>query len=996
MGKTRSAGPHLVRLQKAGDALTLAIATNYDPKKPLEFDITRTLPSLKAAGPFLTKRNSQVFISGGRIEAIRYSVDGKPVAVDAPPAPLEAPKLVQLAQAMPDWLKVDERTTADEQGLLPGKDGMVRTAVAGYVDRDFAFDLVFKFKPERGTAIIGIGPNKKSGGWIDDSICMTLAGPNMRATPQMRVHRLHTNVGEALTEGPHMLRIEKRGNALTLALMPDYDGTFVPTLTRTVPDVSGIAPFLTRANSFLFFQGQASFISAGLTVRGEVPGAKPATPATGGTTGTSKPPAGGSQTPPTTATPTPPNTGGTAPVTPPTAGGTQTTPPEAGGTTAGNTGGPAAGAATSIASDAHLLKLNSDPLPRFLDADAAAEVPMSAEGMYIRDKWLRTKRADLASKDFTFDVLFSMGRDENGPLTVGIGENGREGGWLLNSVGVRLHGRARDGVVSLAQHRKMDAEIGKMRGEGPYMVRLVKQGKTLTMAVCSNYKGTFEADFSRTLPDLGVVAPFLTERNGYLFMDNSATIHAVRLVVAGEPIETRDVPLGLPRFAVEGQAMKLELVKSPVAGVSLLEGPKGATLSPGGAFAWTPSAAQVGRNVVSVAIDTGKEKLVSHALVDIVPAAEASRLKGDLASAEDLFRVPLSSDKPYFAVPRGDAHLLVLEGKTLRKVSADGRSVGAEMELPNAYDFIDERAAYYVALSNATRSLDLIDKKTLKVIRSAQIDEGARTDLALHPTRALSFVCVSKAGDGPKSAVLVVDEATGEVYDTKGREGFMGSWIRIAPDGNRAYTGYSEMFRKGSRFIVNQGNVIEIPEYGNIDILSTYTIENPLTPRPVQTKREVGGNGRRIVLSRDGKRIAYTSFTGYPLYTKNIPAWDTGDLDKRPVTYAAKPYKVEDPAKVAFHPTLPIAVIPAPLPYGVVAFQRETGQPEADRLDLRWPLPARCRVHDVVFAPDGRSVLVAVTAGDAYYLRRVPLRLSPAEESRLPKAGAIPEMKAGM
>jgi hypothetical protein len=191
--------------------------------------------------------------------------------------------------------------------------------------------------------------------------------------------------------------------------------------------------------------------------------------------------------------------------------------------------------------------------------------------------------------------------------------------------------------------------------------------------------------------------------------------------------------------------------------------------------------------------------------------------------------------------------------------------------------------------------------------------------------------------------------------------------------------------RKGSRLLINPDRIHIVPEYGNIDLIIVYDISRP-EPRVLRVKDDVGGNGYGIDLSADERRITYLSGGGCPLYSYNISAWDPYDFTKRPVTYPTKA-NGGGPDRVAFHPVLPIVASTSGT-LGVLAFDRESGKLEQERLDLRAsPVPAGSHTVAVFFSADGRSVIAhcAEDASKEQFLLKVSLKLSPKEEADLGK-----------
>jgi hypothetical protein len=357
---------------------------------------------------------------------------------------------------------------------------------------------------------------------------------------------------------------------------------------------------------------------------------------------------------------------------------------------------------------------------------------------------------------------------------------------------------------------------------------------------------------------------------------------------------------------------------------------------------------------------------------------EAAAVGGDLAKIERLYRLPLAAG-PVCVVPGLDRKsLLLVEGDRLRRLTGDGITVKEDLRLPARYERLFEREGYFVGLSDEKKALHVIDKKTLKVRRSVRMEYQARTDLAPHPTRAVSYVCVVTGGEGPPARILIVEEDSGDVLEPAD---LFGSWAVVSPDGRDLYAGYREVYQKGARLLFNPDRIYVVPDYGTFDALMAYDITGDKSVRR-RLKEEPGGNGTGVVLSPDGKRLSYLSHTGYPVSSGDIPAWDPGSFDKRPVGYPTRPHQAS-PLWVAYHPVLEIAAAPAR--GGVVCYDRETGEVQPKRADLTYPPLGEVTVHRVFFSPDGRHLLLECEGGGVRSLRRVRLNLTAAEAARVPK-----------
>lgn len=963
-------GPHLIRFEKHGTAVTIGLCPDYKDKYVPAF--ARTIPDLQQAAPFLSKLNGGIFYEGNRasrLTAARLVVDGNVVPNTAPVASrgpaddaalnaaIDRVPLVNLVgqAALPEWLKADRKVLGGPEGMSGGE---LRSTDHDLASKDFTLDVLYAIPEDaRGDFLVGIGENGHDGGAITNSVLARLLGPARNGKIQLVTPRGQFDgpiVGEtSKAPGPHLLRLQKRGNTLTFAISADFKDKFDPTFSTTVPDLARVAPFLNRTNGAAFITGDGQVKGVRLVI------GDPRV----GVAGAGGRPAGGS------------------------AGAADAPAPSApSGSTATSGAKPAAATAAAIAAvngAENLIPLTGPKLPDYFKQQR--DLQYTPGGLTLQDnKELRTARSDYTSKNFTFDVVYRIAGDEPGPLLVGIGENGREGGWILNSVVAQLHGERQDGAVGLVIGKEEGSAIGKTGkiSSAVAMVRLQKQGNTLTVAVCPDFQGKFEPLITRTIPDLRTVAPFLTEKNGALFVSGKATIEKVRLVVDGEATESLDVALGLPPNVVEGQAVKLQLGRAakggPAVRYSIELAPKGMSLTSDGQLTWTPSHEQLGVSELRIKVARGgaDPPIVVPGTVNVVSADDAKAVKGDLAKVDALYRLPIATQKYKLVDGLDGASMLLLDGDTLKRLDRDGITVRETLKLPARYTLIGERPDYLVAVSDEKQSLDILDKKSLAVRKSIQMIYRNRWDLALDPSRATSYVTVEKGAEGARDVVLIVDEATGEVVEPGN---FVGRWIKIAPDGRTAYTGYKDIYEKGSRLLVNPDRIDIIPEYGSIDVLYVWDLSTG-RPRPLMSKGSPGLNGYGIALSPDGKRLSYLSYTGYPLYSHDVPAFDPTDFQKRPVTYPTKANKAES-QDIAFHPYLPIAA--APNEDGAVCFDRESGQVLSGLVNLTAPPIGEVKAKHVYFSPDGRNLLIECDNGADRYLRKVKLNLSPTQVEQI-------------
>jgi hypothetical protein len=257
-------------------------------------------------------------------------------------------------------------------------------------------------------------------------------------------------------------------------------------------------------------------------------------------------------------------------------------------------------------------------------------------------------------------------------------------------------------------------------------------------------------------------------------------------------------------------------------------------------------------------------------------------------------------------------------------------------------------------------------------------------DMVIHPTLKVTYVTIGDRTDnGPHSHVLVVDEATGAVHQP---DNAVGNFIAIDAAGAKLYTGYKDIYVKGQTLFVNpDGNIWDTPQYGNIDILMIYNLADPNHPKLDAVRDKVGGNGSGIRLSPDGKRVSYLSFTGFPEFSKCVPAWSPTDMDALPVTYdcAGK----ANNQLMNYHQSLPLVIIPGNT--GPLIFDRESGDISPDRIHIPDDMFKTTKLLDVYFSPDGKSAILKCQNGTKYWLAKAPLKLSD-DELQIVRKGVVP------
>jgi hypothetical protein len=512
---------------------------------------------------------------------------------------------------------------------------------------------------------------------------------------------------------------------------------------------------------------------------------------------------------------------------------------------------------------------------------------------------------------------------------------------LINSITGSMYGPAREGILatSFKDFAMGDIHFGKLAEEaaGPNLFRMQHHGDVLAFYVCTNFSGKFNPDYMAVIPSVHNQATYLDDKNGYVFMGEHGVAEKIRFIVDGKAVDLNAAPVNVP-----GQIAEVPPPDKQ-----------------------TPPPARAGR------ADPVKPDAAKPAKPGKKPA-EAKAPSNDIPPPPDNRpKLALESDKHQLTQGMGGS-LLLLEKDQLRRLGLDGFTVAETIKLPGVYQLIAERKNYFIAMSDESKSLDLIDKTTLKITRSIQMEYPRRFDLCLSPFKPTCYVTVEKTtGDGYENVVLIVDETNGDVREP---DYFRGKYLKISPDGRILYSAYNLIYSRG-------GYVNGAPDYADIDILYLYDVSGK-DPQEIASKDEAGANCTGLAVSPDGRRISFLSFVGYPLYSKNIAAWDPTDFTKRPIAYSTKDNKA-DCRHLAFHPELPF--VAAAADNGAICFDRDSGRIQKDRLDIPYSFEST-KINDVVFSPDGTNLILDCEQDGDHFLVHIKVNLS-AEEAAIAKKG---------
>ena len=323
----------------------------------------------------------------------------------------------------------------------------------------------------------------RDGGWVVQLHLVRTFGPpkggwiGKHHLPP-RCHRNRGKVGDYKTAGPHLFRMAKKGDALTLSITKDFKGKYRADFVATIPSLKQTAPYLNRLNSNLFFGGEANFKAVRLEVDGKVidPGIAPRSYAEyTGPQGWMKFQPGSSL------------------------------PPYFDGQTGVGIG------KDGLEFNGHILRTTAGD---FINKDFTLDV---------------VYRFGFDQKSPLFIGLGENGRDSGNWILNSICS--RVHGPLSDGVAtVTFHSFFQEPVF---------AKLGKDH-PGPNLFRLEKRGNALLMGICADYKGRYEPDFVTVIPSLKWQTPYLNDKNSYLFVGDGSTVEQMRLIVDGKPVTSAD------------------------------------------------------------------------------------------------------------------------------------------------------------------------------------------------------------------------------------------------------------------------------------------------------------------------------------------------------------------------------------------------------------------------------------------------------------------------
>jgi hypothetical protein len=181
----------------------------------------------------------------------------------------ETVRLDKLVARLPSYLQSADAAGIKKDGLsFSDARGIVRTKDGKFLEQDFTFDVVFEqvanVDRQNRVTIIGLGDPSYAGGYANaqNAVYVKLNTP-VDGDGWVEVSKNGTGGSAKLEKvpglGTRMVRVEKRGDAVTFSLCVDFKDKFTADSSHTIPDIRQYAPFLTKHNTYLFIGGSGTF-----------------------------------------------------------------------------------------------------------------------------------------------------------------------------------------------------------------------------------------------------------------------------------------------------------------------------------------------------------------------------------------------------------------------------------------------------------------------------------------------------------------------------------------------------------------------------------------------------------------------------------------------------------------------------------------------------------------------------------------------------------------
>src|SRR4029450_1860472 len=143
-----------------------------------------------------------------------------------------------------------ESIRTDTDGV---KNCLLQTAASGLSHEDFVADISFRFDPnEQSIFHVGLaGAPPSRSGW--EVVGSRVHGPGYGGYATLNISgQDEKSLGNFVTAGPHVFRMEKHGDMLTMSVGNIEENEFKPYFQKSILNLKTAAPFLARQNCSVF------------------------------------------------------------------------------------------------------------------------------------------------------------------------------------------------------------------------------------------------------------------------------------------------------------------------------------------------------------------------------------------------------------------------------------------------------------------------------------------------------------------------------------------------------------------------------------------------------------------------------------------------------------------------------------------------------------------------------------------------------------------------
>lgn len=434
-----------------------------------------------------------------------------------------------------------------------------------------------------------------------------------------------------------------------------------------------------------------------------------------------------------------------------------------------------------------------------------------------------------------------------------------------------------------------------------------------------------------------------------------------------------------PAFVGEKWEFQLQALASTGTPKFTLENaPDGMSIDDEGKLTWTPLNPLHDPDVtVNVVASAGEGLKCTRSFPLVVEHAEGpDRPLADLAESA----IVTSDTRVSSASPGGEVVLLTSDRRAAL-LGVDGFRIKSTTPLSADYDLIGKRGTYFVAVNVESRGIDVVHAVSGDVLRSAKIPGAKAIELAMHPTKPVSYLSYSAGSRTSSSSFLIFDEVKGTM--TKSSLKWCGERLAFNPDGTRLASARLESTRLEQQ-VTGFGSPVK-NEWERKPFVYLYDTSDPFKPFQLvktefESRRDVA-KSPAVSWQPDGALLALTGSDRIVLCSR-VTLKPSGIQLTAPL---GDDEELGEPL-VAWHPQFRIAA-------GFVRGEFVVGATD-DKLDKGFPrrmvgtLPEdleKGRVEHLWFSRDGRNLIFLHQYGVSSRLRVASLWFPEEFEKFLPK-----------